>query len=262
MSTRAASAAISRRAKQHLVNLLFKSDHAKKGREAHKKLDYASYSYLDLRCAYLKRVQSIHPDKVAHSEHSTEELKSGVSGMDDNFGQISRHTWSESNNWKDVAAKSKKEGHDAFIELQEAWNNYDKIAKGMQRGKKESEIRGVQEDFTLFGVGCSFSDSAEESRRRADIMDQAGKGWCSAGLLSERLYDGGPEKMVNISNKSKPVPLVGDDLFTDIPISDDTSMMDACSSETKYKTPSFGLKVRKKSLVDHLVPAYKRSFSR
>ena len=63
MSTRAASVATSQTAKRTLVNLLFQSKYTRKGPDAHRKLDVASYSYVELRDAYLKRIQLIHPDK-------------------------------------------------------------------------------------------------------------------------------------------------------------------------------------------------------
>lgn len=43
----------------------------------------------------------------------------------------------------------------------------------MQKGRSKSEMRGVQENFTLFGVGCSFSDNNDEKYKRSKIMDQA-----------------------------------------------------------------------------------------
>ena len=64
MSTRAASVATSQTAKRTLVNLLFQSKYTRKGPDAHRKLDVASYSYVELRDAYLKRIQLIHPDKA------------------------------------------------------------------------------------------------------------------------------------------------------------------------------------------------------
>mmetsp|Transcript_15977 Transcript_15977/g.34739 ORF Transcript_15977/g.34739 Transcript_15977/m.34739 type:complete len:213 (+) Transcript_15977:285-923(+) len=149
-STRAASAASSRRAKQKLVQLLFGPQGSGKGREAHKRLDHASYSFADLKTAFLQRVHDIHPDKRAHKQKGAE---------------------------ADCGA-----GHEEFVRLQEAWADYEKMAKMMTRvGSGSSDA-----NFILFGVGCSFSDSPDEQRKRSEIMDQAGRGWLTAGVLSER----------------------------------------------------------------------------
>lgn len=153
-STRAASAASSRRAKQKLVQLLFGPKHSGKGREAHKKLDHASFSFAELKAAFLQRVHDIHPDKHAHK-------KSG--GLVESSTEVD-----------DLSNE--------FVRLQEAWDDYEKMAKMMTRvGSGSSEA-----NFTLFGVGCSFSDSPDEQRKRSEIMDQAGRGWLTAGILSER----------------------------------------------------------------------------
>jgi hypothetical protein len=289
MTTRAASVANSQRAKQHVVNLLFKSDYSRKGRDAHRKLDFASYSYADLRDAYLKRIQAIHPDKVAHNIDVGADL-----GVDDNIdvsidvsadadvervecaststststqhtmNDISSNYWTEdknNGNWKEVKTKidlmtskksKSKNSHESFIELQDAWDKYEKLVRAMQRGRKDSEIRGVQEDFTLFGVGCSFSDSVEESQQRAQIMDQAGKGWFAAGTLSEALHDHGhneektDEELEDEESKSTKVSLLDDELFSDIPVSLEAN----------------GITKSRKSLIDHLLPQRKRSHKR
>ena len=56
MSTRAASATASLRAKQELVRILF-------GPHSHSSIDTAQYSFADLRGAYLQRIHQLHPDK-------------------------------------------------------------------------------------------------------------------------------------------------------------------------------------------------------
>mmetsp|Transcript_22234 Transcript_22234/g.33285 ORF Transcript_22234/g.33285 Transcript_22234/m.33285 type:complete len:311 (-) Transcript_22234:91-1023(-) len=309
MTTRAAAVATSQRAKQRLVNLLFQSDYGGKGRRAHNKLDFASYSYYDLKAAYLKRVQSIHPDKVAAAagHHLNFELGSDIgsgsgsgSGLDSekcnrdlndipsssssssssSTSPSPSSSWNETSSWQDVVNATKKSNATAFIELQEAWKTYEKLSKLMRRGRTatESQMRGVQEDFTAFGVGCSFSDSVEESMRRADIMDQACKGWCAAGQLGEGNLDvdgnvdgdvdgdvdgnvnanatatatttANLNVNVNVNDGRINIPLVGDDLFSDVT----DSTMNTCTAEGK-RAPS-----GRKSLVDHLVRRFKRSF--
>ena len=61
--------------------------------------------------------------------------------------------------------------------LQDAWMDYETLAKVM----KKVDNKGADASFTLFGVGCSFSDNDQERERRNEIMDQAGRGWFSAG---------------------------------------------------------------------------------
>lgn len=246
MSTRAASVAISQRAKQHLVNLLFKSDYARKGPEAHRKLDAAFYSYMDLRDAYLKRIQLIHPDKSKTTSNNDYDFEKMI---DSEAESISNTSWNDDYSWKDVISKNEKYStHDAFIELQEAWKKYHEIAKSMHKGKGESEIRGVQEDFTLFGVGCSFSDSLEETHMRSKIMDQAGKGWCAAGELSEfTVADKDMHNSIDITAEHANFSLIDDDMF------EDSSNEDTSSNIAWSNNPA-----TRKSLVEHLIPINKR----
>ena len=133
---RAVGATTSRRAKQELVRLLFGKQYAKKGPDAHRKLDHSIYSYKDLRKAYLGRLQEIHPDK-----NKSKELKS--------------HHIEDSKR--------------SFNELQEAWDNYENLAKMMRKATNGDE---ADANFTLFGVGCSFSDSPAERALRDEIMEQ------------------------------------------------------------------------------------------
>ncbi len=202
MSTRAAAAANSRRAKQQLVNLLFKADYGGKGRDAHRKLDFASYSYVDLKSAYLERIKLIHPDRIMHQG-----VNSASSSAVCNV--VKKNSAAAATTRSDVG--STKGSHNEFVELQEAWDAYEKIAKTMKRGQSDSRKRGVQENFTLFGVGCSFSDSVEESSRRAEIMDQAGKGWCLAGQLSEFTTSSTSSADNETANR---ISLIDDELFS------------------------------------------------
>ena len=191
-STRAASAASSRRAKQKLVQLLFGPQYSGKGREAHKRLDHASYSFADLKTAFLQRVHDIHPDKRAHKQK----------GVEDDCGA----------------------GHEEFVSLQEAWTDYEKMAKMMTRvGSGSSDA-----NFTLFGVGCSFSDSPDEQRKRSEIMDQAGRGWLTAGVLSERTTTSAGDCAGITSGATR---LVDDEMFVEE--SDEKSTAGACTRPKK-----------------------------
>ena len=74
----------------------------------------------------------------------------------------------------------------------------------MQKGRSKSEMRGVQENFTLFGVGCSFSDNNDEKYKRSKIMDQACKGWFASGELSEtRTSNNEEEKMSTATERNR-----------------------------------------------------------
>merc|ERR1719491_309440 len=65
-----------------------------------------------------------------------------------------------------------------FVELVNAWEAYEKIAKPIRKNKNAEEA-----NFTMFGVGCSFADSPSERDYRTKIMDQACRGWFSSGSL-------------------------------------------------------------------------------
>ena len=198
-STRAASAASSRLAKQKLVKFLFDSKYSGKGREANKRLDHSSYSFEELRAAFLKRVHEIHPDK----RRSTTDTK----------------------------------GHSEFVQLQSAWTEYEKLAKMMTKvGSGSSDA-----DFTLFGVGCSFSDSPEEQRKRSEIMDEAGRGWFTAGVISET-----SASSANANDSSngrlRETSIVDDNLFV--------PMSDLSESNNKDENDGSPAKPRRKALVD------------
>jgi hypothetical protein len=148
MTTRAASAAINLQAKQELVKLLFGKQYYRKGPMAHRMLDHSIYSYEDLRSAYLKRVQEIHPDKHHHHD-----------------------------------SKNRLEQQQQFIQLQDAWNRFEELAKVMRTMHHHRD--NTHHNFTLFGVGCSFADSEQERNLRNQFTDQACRGWFSAGALTQ-----------------------------------------------------------------------------
>ena len=272
MTTRAAAAATSQRAKHKLVNLLYKSRLSGKGTDAHRGLDAASYTYTDLRNEYLKRVQLIHPDKV--KKDGGVGIARGIEGLGENSitsladttaesatqtPPIKKSWYDDTENWEQVISSSstatihrsnttKIDYQDQFIELQEAWETYDKFAKSMKRNKNDNEMRDVQEDFTLFGVGCSFSDSMYERDKRSEIMDQASKGWFPAGALSasgnsDDDDDDDDDRIIKESKEGVPitkkVSLIDDDLFVE-------------QSDHNSSSTSNELKSTRKSLVDQL----------
>lgn len=204
--TRAASAASSHRAKQELVRVLFGPKYYRQGREAHRMLDHSIYTHSQLKSAYLERLQELHPDKRRNNiNNNNKEILPNHNKDDD-----------------DTAAREE------FISLQEAWDRYEQFAKSLikvDNGSREA-------NFTLFGVGCSFSDSAEERERRSEITDQACRGWFSAGELGV----GGDESSDKESRKTKQPSLLDDDMFV--------------TDEIYAKADSNG---KKKSLVDHMV---------
>mmetsp|Transcript_13790 Transcript_13790/g.39617 ORF Transcript_13790/g.39617 Transcript_13790/m.39617 type:complete len:211 (-) Transcript_13790:20-652(-) len=206
-STRAASAASSRRAKQRLVQFLFGSNYSGKGRDAHKRLDHTSYSFEELRAAFLKRVHEIHPDKARST---------------DTTGRT----------------------HHEFVELQSAWAEYEKLAKMM------TKVGSADANFTLFGVGCSFSDSPEEQRKRAAIMEEASRGWFTAGIISETATASAEDDDDGNSGDSmRESSIVDEDLFV--------PMLDV--SEPIDKDDDGSAKPERKTLVD--IPKHLRKRS-
>jgi len=117
---------------------------------------------------YLARLQEIHPDKNKSNEMS-------------------------------------KDSNKTFRELQQAWDNYQDMAKAMKK------VQSTQSDFTKFGVGCSFSDNEEERALRTEITAQACRGWFSSGLLAAAdNVEKKPQMKANLTS------LVDDDLFVEV----------------------------------------------
>lgn len=186
MSTRATTSLSSRRAKTDLVRLLFGSTFSRKGPEAHRMLDPSMYSYDELKKNYLERLQMIHPDKFKHSRYST--------------------TTTTTTTTPDERHQDADQINQRFVELQQAWTKYEEVYRMIKKVGK-----GEEANFTRFGVGCSFSDTPEERAQREEIMDQAGRGWFSAGALSETT-----EVQTQTSNIPPVAPLIDKDWFVDI----------------------------------------------
>jgi hypothetical protein len=196
--TRAASAASSQRAKQELVRLLFGSKCFRRGADAHRMLDHSIYSHAQLKSAYLERLHELHPDKRRAGGESH---------------QMERHATDASSE---------------FVSLQDAWSNYEEFAKALKRVENGTE----EASFTLFGVGCSFSDNERERSMRNEITDQACRGWFSAGELGE-----GGEWSRNEKVSDKQTSLLDENMFT--------SEESSASSDVVPTT--------RKSLIDHMM---------
>lgn len=227
-NTRAASATISLRAKQELVHLLFGSKLHRKGPQAHRLLDHSIYSYEDLRSAYLKRIHELHPDKTRAQRLSNQ-----------NDRERQQNSKDDNNNGNDDTSR--------FVELQNAWNRYEDIARMIKKvGKGANGDRRhlkVDADFTLFGVGCSFSDNEQEKELRSKIMDEASRGWFSAGKLSERTVD--HRAKASHSTQAPTVSLASDDMFDEMRNDEGSD-----KAQTKSKSGS--------SLISHLIPPNRR----
>ena len=173
-----------------------------------------AHSYSKLRAAYLGKVQEIHPDK---------------------------HKYNQST----LSAESAKQ---QFNELQEAWNAYEKIVKATvsQSGNKDGE-KIFEADFTMFGVGCSFSDNEREKALRDEITDQACRGWFSSGALSaastsDNSSGTNPKMQVD-------VPIVDDDLFVSVDDNDNDATNEYVDSSKSVQ--------HAKTSTRHLIPNLK-----
>jgi hypothetical protein len=163
---------------------MFGSENSRKGPESHRLLDSSIYSYNDLRKAYLERIQMLHPDKQRTTNDCTVVVP--------NDNRRSANDVNSSVNNRTISKDSSK-----FMELQSAWNQYEGFAKMMKKvGKgaadrndggssRNNNSNAVDANFTMFGVGCSFADNEQERTVRTQIMDQASRGWFSAGALPD-----------------------------------------------------------------------------
>ena len=203
--TRAAASSISRKVKQRLVNILFRETYSKQGREAHRNLDFAAYSYTDLRKAYFERIQLLHPDKKSQIQSRGDDTKSKVS-TDNHWRNVEESIKQRPRTVTDASTRSllkHKNSNEEFIALKDAWEDYYALAKSMHKNKNKDSARRVDSDFTMFGVGCSFSDSPAERKLRSDIMDQACRGWLSAGQLQAGADSASASTRVDKSNDDR-----------------------------------------------------------
>ncbi|KAL7492797.1 hypothetical protein ACHAWT_001954 [Skeletonema menzelii] len=163
------------------------------------------YSHLQLRMAYLQKVHTIHPDKQRSSSSIRDEA-----------------------------------AHENFVQLQNAWEAYNKSSRMFRQSghAKRYDDEEDNNDFIMFGVGCSFSDSPEERKLRDEIMDQACRGWLPSGALSHS--DG------EIEAKS-PQPQQ-----SSTKLSDDEMFMHKQTSEESTSSTNIQTKQSKKYLVQNV----------
>jgi hypothetical protein len=118
-----------------------------------------------------------------------------------------------------------------FVELQTAWMTYEQLCKPHRQSSTTND--GHESDFTMFGVGCSFSDTEQEKLMRSDIMDQACRGWFSSGLITEQNFD---------QNKRQSLSQETSSLFTqmeeELPVDDAVAkrIEDRQTQESLYKS--------------------------
>ena len=251
--SRAAAAANSRRVKQRLVKILFGETHTKQGREAHRNLDFAAYTYDDLRKSYFEQVQLLHPDKSINQNRS-ETIISLDKHQSEDLLPMEPPT---EGNWRDVGDSIQrhkhKSNHAEFIDLKEAWEDYHRMSKALKKG---NNARSVEGDFTMFGVGCSFSDSPAEQRRRSDIMDQACRGWISDGKIGEGCDD--RNKIVQSDPEQFPTWSTDVD-FKDIETNEDRTGHNFVGEKENIRgvesqQDSNVASLSRRSLIDHLLP--------
>eukprot|EP00978_Attheya_sp_CCMP212_P015762 scaffold40806_cov53-Attheya_sp.AAC.4 len=281
---RAAWAGNSGRVKQKLVQLLFASNNQLSPiasrvvsanrpstvQHAHnvvqnkaKQLDSASYTYQELRAAYLQRLQQWHPDK--HHHHYSYSPTENDDDDDDNSDPSSLTAAAStdkmnsfvSTDYEDDRQQQRQQKKELFVELQEAWANYESAAKLL---KRVGDGGSADANFTMFGVGCSFADSEEERKIRDAITDQACRGWFRSGLLSPSSSDVSDNNKTSddsISTKTqdleissmieslRTIPLIDDSLFSE----QSTIHSDASYTGT-VKDKNGATTTSRKSLVD------------
>jgi hypothetical protein len=271
MSTRAASATLTLRAKQHLIRVLFGSEPSKSIGVQRLRVqpdhDHSQYSYSDLRSAYLERLQKLHPDK-----HQAMSLCSNGSGTTSvNAGATRKQSTETSLNASDSADSNAAVSIDSnatsrLIELLQAWNRYEATAKGSKRvGKAENTAVVEEANFTMFGVGCSFSDTEQERELRTKIMDQASRGWLATGELGDASSthhdDSTTVTEENSSTASRYIPLSCEELFQPFQQSSHDWQNHNEALERDHSNASRGMAQPRKrscSLVSHLIPPYSR----
>ena len=245
MSNRVSGAIFSRRARENIVKLLFggsntstsipidaasmagdidRHNHKNRRRKRYDTSNNSTgtnvkrHSYSQLRLAYLDKVHSMHPDKLQHNQ-----------------------------------IQNKEDVHIQFIELKNAWEEYHASVRIVQRKSNDKSIQSLDnnddddyleedgDDFTLFGVGCSFADSQAERDQRNKIMDQASRGWFSSGSISVANKDTNDDDTKDESSYAKL------HLTKEIQLSDDNMFISTADQSTSEDSP-----IRRKCLVDNV----------
>jgi curved DNA-binding protein CbpA len=218
--TRAGSAAFSRRAKEEIIRVLFGRHQQQQQQQHVKPADGMSYTYSELKRAYLRRIQEIHPDK-----HKAKKLSSSRLPLHRSLASSSLSPAVASPNNKNTNNDMERY-HRQFTELQQAWDRYETLVKSLKKdmvGKdnddetdRRTDTTAYDANFTLFGVGCSFSDSDAERNLRNEITDQACRGWFSSGALAENTSS---TNTITTSREEPPrpyIPLADDDMFVQV----------------------------------------------
>lgn len=197
-------------------------------------LDHSVYSYQELRSAYLERIHKLHPDK-----HKSQQL---TKTTESNDRDDTRHNPDDD--------RTTKSHTSLFLELQEAWKRYDDFAKMMKRANKGNSSNGADANFTLFGVGCSFADNEAERELRNKIMDQASRGWFSAGELGTNKRQSEDDKGATDDAHSEFTRLSSDDSFEELSAKNfDGSTLRRREGKVDKPRPS---------LISHLLPPKRR----
>ena len=199
MTTRGGMAAKALRAKRTLVQLLF-------GGEARSRitttnpisvlpnpnkavfpsstmlLDPSHYTHSDLKHAYLQKLKELHPDLNPSSTTKSSHATTADDPVTRTAAFTSKSSHEDGPQDKDTFLEQQEQTQrHHWNALQDAWMDYEALAKQWHRTSSSSSTE--EANFTLFGVGCSFSDNEHERDLRTEIMDQAGRGWFSAGQL-------------------------------------------------------------------------------
>lgn len=273
MSTRAGAATASLRAKQNLVRLLFQNtntasvtSHSRGGHftspsSSSSSIDAtaASYSYCDLRTAYLQKVQELHPDKHYCTHRAPPPPPSSCRGTSSSQSETQHSSLQKSQ----------------FQQVQEAWKLYESFAKNsnqclaslaknkaqsgnaMATSTEHQHQPKFDANFTMFGVGCSFADNEQERQYRNYIMDQAARGYFTTGEISTHDPTCKTDGTSHINEKNfqrsfatkTSLSICNDDLFDASTITSSTTSTFSSHNEKRGTS----------SLVSHLIPPHRRS---
>jgi len=137
-----------------------------------------------------------------------------------------------------------KQGHDAFVELQSAWEAYGCLSKSGRRIKGNCK----EGSFTMFGVGCSFSDSPLEQDLRRDFTDQACQGFIPNIAIPQH---------TSSKSTTSPISLCDDGMFSTEEEEDhiiDTDAKGFVASSDSVSSLSKSQRRTRKNLIDASFP--------
>lgn len=148
--------------------------------------------------------------------------------------------------------QNKEDSGDEFLALREAWERYNEYAKMIRSATGKEEPAS----FTMFGVGCSFSDSHEERQLRDEITSQACRGWFSSGSLGqggEKQKEDGSVYAKSRNMKSQNLALADESMF----VQEVGENHDAANEKNVFQEAEKQTR-RPKTLVGHLIRPQKR----